>query len=424
MMRCAVPIAVAVLGLFSASGSAAATTDQVYERFAPAVVQIRILNRASASRASLGTGFFVDRAGLVLTNYHVVSDVVQHPKKYAIEMTSAGAVPVELELLNVDVVHDLAVLQAPLPSPAVLELSTAAPRQGTRLFSLGNPYDLGTSIVEGTYNGLLEQSLYERIHFTGSINPGMSGGPTVDADGRVIGINVATAGNALSFLVPAKFAAALIAGTRSADFSKPASFTAAIREQLLQSQQLLADRLLAAQFDSITLGGFNVPSRFSPFLKCWGDEEGDNSKPYKVVVHSCSTNDAIYVAKSLSAGVIKFSHHWYSARNLNRFQFYSMYEGEFADNQASSAGSRDLVTRFECSSDFVRHEGVDMKLVLCLRAYKKMRGLYDAVLLGASLNSNDSGLQTKLEMKGISFDNAHLLARKFVDAITWNSRSS
>ena len=40
------------------------------------------------------------------------------------------------------------------------------------------------------YNGLVERSYNERIHFTGALNPGMSGGPAVTADGRVVGINV------------------------------------------------------------------------------------------------------------------------------------------------------------------------------------------------------------------------------------------
>ena len=49
--------------------------------------------------------------------------------------------------------------------------------KGERLYSMGNPLDLGFTIVEGTYNGPVERSYNERIHFSGAINPGMSGGP-------------------------------------------------------------------------------------------------------------------------------------------------------------------------------------------------------------------------------------------------------
>src|SRR6201999_2275505 len=82
--------------------------------------------------------------------------------------------------------------------------------QGARVYSLGNPHDVGLSIVEGTYNGQLAETLFERIHFTGSLNPGMSGGPAIDRAGRVVGVNVASMGNQLSFLVPIRFARELL----------------------------------------------------------------------------------------------------------------------------------------------------------------------------------------------------------------------
>ena len=49
--------------------------------------------------------------------------------------------------------------------------------KGERIYAMGNPLDLGFTIVEGTYNGLVDKSYDERIHFSGAINPGMSGGP-------------------------------------------------------------------------------------------------------------------------------------------------------------------------------------------------------------------------------------------------------
>ena len=55
---------------------------------------------------------------------------------------------------------------------------------------MGNPHDLGMSIVEGTYNGLLEKSLYRKIHFSGALNGGMSGGPALSrSSGKLVGLN-------------------------------------------------------------------------------------------------------------------------------------------------------------------------------------------------------------------------------------------
>src|SRR5205807_1245578 len=75
--------------------------------------------------------------------------------------------------------------------------------RGERLYSLGHPLGIGFTIVEGTYNGPVERSYSPRIHFTGALNPGMSGGPAVDGDGRVVGVNVSKqfGGDLVSFLV-------------------------------------------------------------------------------------------------------------------------------------------------------------------------------------------------------------------------------
>ena len=79
--------------------------------------------------------------------------------------------------------------------------------QGQYLYSLGNPLDLGFAISEGAYNGILSRSFYDQLMFTGPINAGMSGGPSVTVDGRVAGVNVSKRldGELVSFLVPVRF---------------------------------------------------------------------------------------------------------------------------------------------------------------------------------------------------------------------------
>jgi S1-C subfamily serine protease len=87
----------------------------------------------------------------------------------------------------------------------------ALPR-GARIFALGNPLDVGFAVAEGTYNGPVERSFLETLFFGGSLSAGMSGGPALDEQGRLIGVNVAARrdGEQVSFLVPAKPVRALI----------------------------------------------------------------------------------------------------------------------------------------------------------------------------------------------------------------------
>ena len=81
------------------------------------------------------------------------------------------------------------------------------------MYSLGNPLDVGFAVIEGNYNGLVERSFYPQIFFAGSLSGGMSGGPALDQEGRVIGVNVARRvdGEQVSFLVPGPLASALLA---------------------------------------------------------------------------------------------------------------------------------------------------------------------------------------------------------------------
>lgn len=144
----------------------AAETQDVFKRFQNRIVQIRILEASSGSRVALGSGFSVSRSGEIVTNYHVVSELVHKPAKYRAEIIYFDGHASPLKLLNFDAVHDLAIVAGDASAPVYFELDAAPLPQGTRAYSIGTPLDLGFTIVEGTYNGLLTDSQYERIHFT------------------------------------------------------------------------------------------------------------------------------------------------------------------------------------------------------------------------------------------------------------------
>ena len=149
------------------------------------------------SQASVGSGFLVDDGSLLITNYHVVSQYALQPGRYRLVYASVDGKQGPLQLLAFDVVHDLALLKpvdgAPLAGRGAVALRPADDPlgRGARIFSLGNPLDVGFAVMEGNYNGLVRRSFYPRIFFGGTLNPGMSGGPAVDDAGRVLGVNVA-----------------------------------------------------------------------------------------------------------------------------------------------------------------------------------------------------------------------------------------
>ena len=91
-----------------------------------------------------------------------------------------------LQLLAFDVIHDLALLRPVDPAPLAGRGAVALRPQdeplarGARIFSMGNPLDVGFAVAEGNYNGPVERSFLETLFFGGSLSAGMSGGPALD----------------------------------------------------------------------------------------------------------------------------------------------------------------------------------------------------------------------------------------------------
>ncbi|MDQ6831086.1 MAG: serine protease [Gemmatimonadota bacterium] len=427
MLAFRIRAAFAALCLFmcgSVAGAQAPATDltsTVFRRFADQVIKIHVIETSSSAKAELGSGFFVTAAGHIITNFHVISKLVHEPTRYRAEWVEAGGATHPLTILAVDVVRDLAVLHADFKPAKFFVLSPIAEPQGTRLYALGHPNDLGLSIVEGTYNGLLQYTLYPKIHFTGALNPGMSGGPTITEDGRVIGVNVSTEGNEISFLVPVDRAAALLEKARAAGYVTPADELAEVGAQVRAYQDVYLDKLFGDSTPTVTLGPYKVPTRPASFFKCWADATRSTSeRPYDVVSHQCSTDDYVFLSGDQSTGMVELRHRLFTSTGLNALRFYSLYEARFASGANEMEGSETDVTRFECQTRNVRtgtHAPSTMRAVMCVRRYKKLAGLYDVMLRVAVLGHTDSGLITTLTLAGVSFENAERITRRFLDRI-------
>ncbi|WP_374339547.1 S1C family serine protease [Leeia sp.] len=407
-----------LLGVLPLSSQAdnAPSTEAVFEQSKQRFVQLRILEKSANEKTSLGSGFIVNSRGQIITNYHVISDLVFRPDLYRGEVFYSDSEVRPLKVVNVDVIHDLAVVETGRPANDFFQIEPTAPPKGTRVYAIGTPHDLGFTIVEGTYNGLLVGSLYEKIHYTGAINSGMSGGPAILGDGRVVGINVATAGNQIGFLVPATYALRLLQ-------QKPYSGTPlnAVRDQLLANQARISSSLLKQALPTTLFHGYRVPSTLGNFSKCWADTDQSGSQLYRRYSQQCSSEDDIFLYGDSNTGKLSFQHDYLEAPGVNRFRFYNLYQQFFAQQGGELGSALVDVGSFACQTDFVAHNKLKMRVALCLRPYKRLSGLYDMVLKLATLNENQRGLQSTYAISGINFDNSRLLTRQFIEAFAWQN---
>jgi len=396
----------------------AVSAEYLYRHMQQSIYQIQVVDLASDKKSSIGSGFQVDQHGLIATNYHVVSEFIQQPDKYRLEYVASDDSRGPLKIMDVDVVHDLALVQG---NPQAMPVSFASRRlaKGAHIYSIGNPQDLGMSIVEGTFNGHLERSLYQKILFSGSLNPGMSGGPALNEQGELVGINVSTAGNELSFLVPAGFLQQLMA--HYASQGPQQDLIKRIEQQLLENQDRVIDGLLKTSWKTLTLGDVTLPAEMADYFKCWGQTDNDRKRQYQHSYSACASPDEIFISHSFNTGEIDFRYDWYEKDKLTTTQFYNLYQQKFSATYPTNRAGRDDVGNYSCNTDFVSISDNDWKVAVCARSYKKFPRLYDVALTMAMVGDNDRGINVQLNISGISEQRAQQMLKKYMDSIQWHN---
>ncbi len=161
-----------------------------FERAGPAVVHIAVRKE----RGGVGSGLVVASDGLILTNSHVVSGA------RAIEVSMADGQHSAARVIGEDPHTDIAVLRtdAHLQAPSVLMQDSKTIRPGQLAIAIGNPLGFEQTVTAGVVSAVgrslraaTGRLIDDVIQTDAALNPGNSGGPLVDSQGRVIGINTA-----------------------------------------------------------------------------------------------------------------------------------------------------------------------------------------------------------------------------------------
>jgi serine protease Do len=170
------------------------------KRVLPAVVTVAGFN-ARGKVIRLGSGVFVDPAGHLITNLHVVKGVaraeVKLPKGQVFPLTT---------MVAADDKADLVKLKVDLPGgvPHYLTVSGARPEVGEHVVVLGSPLGLEQTASEGMVSAIRTiRNRGEFLQISAPISPGSSGGPVVNMQGQVIGIaTFQVKGQQINFAVP------------------------------------------------------------------------------------------------------------------------------------------------------------------------------------------------------------------------------
>lgn len=144
-----------------------------------------------------GSGAVIDRRGHVLTNYHVVENANK------VDVTLFNGKTYSATLVGADAANDVAVVRINAPQEELHPIKFGSSNRlkvGMRVFAIGNPFGLERTMTTGIISSLNRSLAVHRnrtiksiIQIDAAVNPGNSGGPLLDSQGRLIGINTAIA---------------------------------------------------------------------------------------------------------------------------------------------------------------------------------------------------------------------------------------
>ena len=213
------------------AGEALAETSltELVTKVRPAVLTV-IVRNADHRITGIGSGFFVDKYGHMITNYHVIDG------KYSAEVRTADgeSFPVRLVVAD-DKAVDLVKVLVDIPREKVkwIAVSRDLPAIAEQIMVIGSPMGLEQTVSEGIISSIREiPGVGEFFQMSAPISPGSSGGPVVNLKGEVIGIttfqfvsgqnlNFAIAGKTLLQLKPAPVAMSIPIWTFSKSSQQP-----------------------------------------------------------------------------------------------------------------------------------------------------------------------------------------------------------
>jgi hypothetical protein len=175
----------------------------------PSIAYIEAWDSEAPDFYYIGSGFVISGDGLVITNYHVMED----SDKAMIEID--GEQYFDVSVLAYDANWDLAVLKVEADNlkPLRLAKSVNDSRLGEEVIAMGSPEGFKQTLSDGIISSLyrrVEGYDFDHIQTTALMSKGSSGGPLLNMQGEVIGVNTFTYGQSLNFAVPIDYVNNLI----------------------------------------------------------------------------------------------------------------------------------------------------------------------------------------------------------------------
>jgi TPR repeat protein len=174
-------------------------TESIFKNSSPSILLVTVKDKKG--NEFIGTGFVIDKTGILVTNYHVIEGA-----KYAVAKAQSGKQYHINKILAKDEYHDIAILAFETDGIESLKLGNSDEvKTGMDIAVIGNPVGLENTISEGLISGVRKSGRKGSIlQISAPISKGSSGSPIFDKNGEVVGMAscLLKNGQALNFAIP------------------------------------------------------------------------------------------------------------------------------------------------------------------------------------------------------------------------------
>lgn len=390
------------------------------------------LERAS-SRSLHGTAFAVDAAGLLVTNFHVVRESLIGGSEYRLVLEAPEG-PVPATVIAVDVVNDLALVRAGKAFDKVLNIANAVTAsEGEIVYSIGFPANEQMTFIQGNYGGEKPMGFIMAGFASMPLNQGMSGGPMLNAQAEVIGVNraIVTRAQNLSFFSPLAALRELVTKNVEAGRSLASTVTNWKKQavdSVKRQEELTLNLTREGKRERLGEISFQVPL---PNQSCGQSKTGKKDSATEGEIFICQSNSLTpLVGESNALEVITLGMNTDKALMKIAAPVKAALEGMYRKEKqqilsmqkegrapASLAGQEEKA-REHCGLKNVQNgHGVEMTVSFCSISNTFYDGLF-STFVRVDVKGKSSGITSLVQMyQGLSAEATADVLGKFLDSI-------
>ena len=383
---------------------------QQLERLRPSLIDINLNLSRVDSLSSRGSGFLAGRQDWIVTNFHVIERKLHRDADHRLLVFGSKGQRFNARIIAVDVAADLAVLQSDHPLPgAVLTPYVEPLTKGEKLYAYGKSKGNDFKVSTGSFKKNIADGSVTELIFTGKLEAGMSGGPVLDEQGRLVGVNQSIT---LDFPYESRLVNAV-------DVQK--ILIKAAQSPYGNSDTAIADMiqqyraLTAFEVDAIT-----KPNKPKDWLGPFGVLTTDNicdhqlfslaDERFEIYRLKCETSNDDARVGEMNLGAIELRHYWMISRGGSawRAAAASKYMMEYL-RKVPEPESRE---QGAWTCQFKRHnntQNLKVDVQNCSRPYLRLPGLFDYRLRAALEVTDHESMVSALEADGIDPKNLERL---------------